>query len=231
MRLFYHAASNRFFSERLHGAKLILVDHDEGEALKWADNPDCEIPADAAEITADQFIAAQAAWSAGLDVVAGDDGLPAFTRPKVFYDPASKGFYNEDVHGSKRLPTWASDHARWGGETPEWQPNPGCGIPDSALEITPEQHAELLEAQSTGLAIAPDADGFPAAVPHVQDEAERVAMRRHDRQRRLTASDWTQLPDVLADKPELKAAWATYRQQLRDLDMAGNDWPTAPDAG
>jgi len=48
----------------------------------------------------------------------------------------------------------------------------------------------------------------------------------------LMMTDWTQLPDTTADKP----AWASYRQQLRDI-MAGYDgttteivWPTPPSA-
>lgn len=53
---------------------------------------------------------------------------------------------------------------------------------------------------------------------------------RADRDRRLAASDWTQLPDVpLTTKSE----WAVYRQALRDVtsqtgfpfDVA---WPTPP---
>ena len=46
----------------------------------------------------------------------------------------------------------------------------------------------------------------------------------------LTATDWTQLPDA----PVEREAWATYRQQLRDLpqDPAWPDviWPEAPGA-
>lgn len=38
----------------------------------------------------------------------------------------------------------------------------------------------------------------------------------------LRASDFTQLPDTTADT----AAWATYRQQLRDLPN-DPDWPTS----
>ena len=38
----------------------------------------------------------------------------------------------------------------------------------------------------------------------------RMRMHRDDA---LKASDWTQLPDAQCDA----AAWATYRQQLRDL--------------
>ena len=49
----------------------------------------------------------------------------------------------------------------------------------------------------------------------------------------LNKSDWTQVPDSpLSD--EQKAAWATYRQQLRDLPSNTTDvfnivWPTQPD--
>lgn len=52
---------------------------------------------------------------------------------------------------------------------------------------------------------------------------------RADRDRRLLASDWTQLPDVpLATKE----AWATYRQALRDITQQPDPfnivWPTPP---
>jgi|7_EtaG_2_1085326.scaffolds.fasta_scaffold46561_2 hypothetical protein len=53
---------------------------------------------------------------------------------------------------------------------------------------------------------------------------------RMERDGKLSASDWTQASDVtLANK----AAWATYRQALRDLpantaDPANPTWPTKP---
>ena len=52
---------------------------------------------------------------------------------------------------------------------------------------------------------------------------------RAERDRRLQASDWTQLPDVpLATKE----AWASYRQALRDIteqtDPFNITWPEAP---
>ena len=52
---------------------------------------------------------------------------------------------------------------------------------------------------------------------------------RAERARRLLASDWTQLPDV----PLItKEAWATYRQQLRDITLQPDPfnivWPTPP---
>lgn len=49
------------------------------------------------------------------------------------------------------------------------------------------------------------------------------------RQALLIGSDWTQLPDVSIDK----VAWATYRQQLRDIPSQAGfptiiDWGKAP---
>ena len=52
------------------------------------------------------------------------------------------------------------------------------------------------------------------------------------RNRRLQASDWTQIPDSpLTDAK--KTEWATYRQKLRDLPATESDydnptWPTEP---
>lgn len=52
---------------------------------------------------------------------------------------------------------------------------------------------------------------------------------RAERDRRLAASDWTQLPDV----PLLtKEAWAVYRQALRDVTIQPDPfnivWPESP---
>ena len=59
-----------------------------------------------------------------------------------------------------------------------------------------------------------------------------MANIRGQRDRLLTACDWTQMPDCNIPK---KAEWATYRQALRDLP-AGiedartfSDWPKDPD--
>lgn len=53
---------------------------------------------------------------------------------------------------------------------------------------------------------------------------------RADRNRRLAACDWTQLPDAPVDAAE----WATYRQELRDIttqtDPLNIVWPTEPGA-
>jgi len=51
---------------------------------------------------------------------------------------------------------------------------------------------------------------------------------RNWRAEELKATDWTQLPDAPVDA----AAWATYRQALRDLpsvqDFANAELPTRP---
>lgn len=52
---------------------------------------------------------------------------------------------------------------------------------------------------------------------------------RSERNRLLQSTDWTQLPDV---PTATKEAWATYRQQLRDITNQSDPfnivWPTPP---
>ena len=60
--------------------------------------------------------------------------------------------------------------------------------------------------------------GDPEIVP---DEWLVERMRLH-RDRLLAESDWTQLPDAPVDK----AAWATYRQALRDFPATWTPGPT-----
>jgi hypothetical protein len=57
---------------------------------------------------------------------------------------------------------------------------------------------------------------------------DQWAAVRAERNEKLAACDWTQLPDAPVDK----AAWATYRQQLRDITLQSDPfnivWPTPP---
>jgi hypothetical protein len=58
---------------------------------------------------------------------------------------------------------------------------------------------------------------------------EASASLRADRNARLAASDWTQFADAPADA----AAWAAYRQELRDVPGQEGfpwsvEWPTQP---
>ena len=46
----------------------------------------------------------------------------------------------------------------------------------------------------------------------------------------LKNTDWTQLPDSPLDD-DTKAKWATYRQEVRDIDQrnpSSINWPSAP---
>lgn len=56
----------------------------------------------------------------------------------MFYSKSSRGFYNNDIHGEN--------------------------IHEDAVEITPEQHAALLEGQSQGKIISADENGYPILI-------------------------------------------------------------------
>lgn len=61
------------------------------------------------------------------------------------------------------------------------------------------------------------------------DQTLISGMVRHDRNLRLASSDWTQLTDAPVDR----AAWAAYRQALRDLPQQTGfpenvQWPIEP---
>jgi hypothetical protein len=60
-------------------------------------------------------------------------------------------------------------------------------------------------------------------------DAEQAEKTRSQRTDKLKGSDWTQV----ADAPVDKAAWATYRQALRDITAQSGfpwdtQWPDAP---
>jgi|LakMenEpi03Aug12_release.lakeMendotaPanAssembly.Ray.scaffolds.fasta_scaffold1466475_1 hypothetical protein len=74
-------------------------------------------------------------------------------------------------------------------------------------------------------------DGVNWSPPPGQTDEEKAAEVRAQRNTLLAECDWTQL----ADAPGDKAAWATYRQELRDISTQPGfpwtvDWPVAPGA-
>ena len=67
--------------------------------------------------------------------------------------------------------------------------------------------------------------------PEQQNSATAAKAKavRDERDKKLSDSDWTQLPDTPVDK----TAWASYRQELRDISKQTGfpwevTWPTAP---
>lgn len=102
-------------------------------------------------------------------------------------------------------------------------------------------HNEAGDALNTFVGLASD-NPFPVgstyegtvvhSVSSVVDETpadEEIYAARQERNALLTASDWTQV----ADAPVDQAAWAAYRQALRDLpantaDFANIVWPQQP---
>lgn len=63
--------------------------------------------------------------------------------------------------------------------------------------------------------------------PRTPDEAWQDI--RAERDRRILATDWTQLPDV---QEETRVKWKDYRQQLRDITLQPDplhiEWPEEP---
>jgi hypothetical protein len=87
--------------------------------------------------------------------------------------------------------------------------------PEGNVPFTPEEEAEWDAQEAEYAAGAGD---------------RAAAEVRTERDAKLTESDWTQV----ADAPVDQAAWATYRQALRDIpSQAGfpNEvtWPTEPE--
>ena len=73
------------------------------------------------------------------------------------------------------------------------------------------------------IAVTPDDDQKAAM------DATQAAAVRTDRNTRLAACDWTQLPDAPVDRD----VWATYRQELRDVSSQTGFpwnvvWPSEP---
>jgi len=82
----------------------------------------------------------------------------------------------------------------------------------------------LVEATEGGIGWS-YADGIFTA-PVIAFTAEEI---RSLRDAKLTKSDWTQVLDAPVDQ----AAWATYRQELRDVPAQAGfpnavEWPTSP---
>ncbi len=100
-------------------------------------------------------------------------------------------------------------------------------LPDDIIEITREQHEQLLHGVNILRKQIVVEEGTVKLINSVIVPTwDSIKAKRA---RLLAGSDYTQMPDWPGDKQ----AWATYRQQLRDIPQsftAPEDvvWPTPP---
>jgi hypothetical protein len=123
----------------------------------------------------------------------------------IYYSKTTKGFYCDEIHGTN--------------------------IPSDCVQITKEQHTNLLNEQSQGKQIVPDENGYPITIvpPVIPPTWEQIRAKRDFL---LKDSDWSVAGDA-TPKPS-KEAWLTYRQALRDIPQNFEDpseviWPNKPE--
>ena len=157
---------------------------------------------------------------------------------KIFWSPSLGGFVDEQTHGALQVKVLdeeavaslraaiagvdqdeqSDEHASLARAEADglfkWIDNPACLIPADAVEMSVDQHAELMAAVADGLQLITGPEGLPVAVPQIKTPEEQLAALRRQRDRDLAASDWTQLPDAL--KPAARKPWTAYRDALRD---------------
>ena len=100
-------------------------------------------------------------------------------------------------------------------------------FPDALWGLTNNDLSTLTWDESN-VAKKPTKKALDEAAPQVERDLQWKAIRA-ERDRRLAASDWTQVSDAPVDA----AAWAAYRQQLRDLPQnyilpSDVEWPQEP---
>jgi hypothetical protein len=100
-------------------------------------------------------------------------------------------------------------------------------LPDDVVEMSAEERSFYIdEINNKGNQLLLVEGVLTLAKPEAIITWETI---RLDRNSLLNASDYTQIPDFPGDKE----AWATYRQELRDVPQQFSDpkdvvWPTKP---
>ncbi len=97
------------------------------------------------------------------------------------------------------------------------------GLPGVMSELGPVPAGQTLEAPPSQCHVWQNGEW-------IEDSGRLLAAMRLERNARLTGTDWTQLADA-PFIPQHKAAWAVYRQALRDHTIGwtkGKPWPQPP---
>jgi len=123
-----------------------------------------------------------------------------------YYSASLNGFYTSKIHGKN--------------------------IPSDSIEITDELYKNLIDGQCYGKRIIPDIDGNPILSEYIQPSIEKKSENtRVIRNNLLSSCDWTMLSDVVLSD-DLKNAWKSYRQSLRDITTQKTFpdvvWPNIP---
>jgi|JRYH01.1.fsa_nt_gb hypothetical protein len=126
---------------------------------------------------------------------------------KTYYSPGTKGFYSPAIHKS---------------------------IPDDAVEISAEEHKELIAAQSEGKIIqySPSEDKVIAVDPEGPSKDQKIERCKREADRRLRDTDWAILVDA---QTRLKNSddFVAYRDAVRKLRVTpveNPEWPELPKA-
>ncbi|MFY2611179.1 phage tail assembly chaperone [Achromobacter ruhlandii] len=121
-----------------------------------------------------------------------------------YYSKSRAGFFRTDIH--------------------DWLP-PDC------VEVSVEQHAALMFAQSEGKEIVGGEDGAPIAIaPAPLTGEQRAAIGRAQRDEALRSSDWL----VARHRDEIDAGAGTsitadQFKEVQEYRQALRDWPHSPD--
>ena len=149
----------------------------------------------------------------------------------MFYSKSTNGFYSPDIHGARRLvvpdPAWQRPVTDGVPDQAASHPlievnNPACLIPADAVQITLEQHAELLAAQSAGKLIAANESGAPVAIepplPALSViKANALAQARAQRQPILSVLDGMQASATHKGETSRASAIELAKQGLKDI--------------
>ena len=100
-------------------------------------------------------------------------------------------------------------------------------VPFSAVASGDYEHTSKIYTECLQGKYGEIANYVPPPTPTNEQLASIIRLQRN---KLLSDSDWTQLPDI---PNSLKQVWATYRQALRDITLQTEfpqtvTWPTAP---